>query len=157
MILEVRKSLVLKAAPERVWKAITDPTELASWFPDESADFQPEGGYDGFFVWARKERASGDCGGGSFAVRVEKAEPPHTLVWSWAHDADTPFENTKSTRVAWKLSATEDGGTLLELHETGFENLQDRSSNDGGWDHELGELVEYLESAAEPEREARSA
>lgn len=157
MILEVKKSIELNASVERVWSAITDPQELARWFPDDHADFRAEDGYQGFFVWAQKESAEGGCGGGSFAVKVEKSEPPHLLVWSWAHDADTPLDETGTTRVEWKLSPRDGGGTLLQLHETGFENLKDRELNDGGWDHELGELVSYIDAVTSEPREARTA
>jgi uncharacterized protein YndB with AHSA1/START domain len=149
MTLEVRKTIELKASPDRVWNAITDPNELAQWFPDEHADFLPQEGHSGFFVWAAKEGEGDGCGGGSFAVEVEKAEPPHSLIWSWARQADIPFDRAATTRVEWTLTPRPDGGTRLELHETGCEKLLDREGNDSGWDAELGELVAYLEAAVE--------
>ncbi|MGB7954975.1 MAG: hypothetical protein WCF23_13430 [Candidatus Nitrosopolaris sp.] len=33
-IIEIRKSIVIDASPEGVFKAITDPNELTIWFPD---------------------------------------------------------------------------------------------------------------------------
>lgn len=33
---EIKKSIVINAAPEVVFKAITDPTELTHWFPDNA-------------------------------------------------------------------------------------------------------------------------
>jgi uncharacterized protein YndB with AHSA1/START domain len=32
--MEIKKSIVIEASPEVVFKAITDPNELTSWFPD---------------------------------------------------------------------------------------------------------------------------
>lgn len=77
----VEKTLELQADVERVWRAITDPKALARWFPDE-ADFQATPGYEGAFVWDQH---------GSFAVRVDEADPPHRLVWSWVHKTGVPF------------------------------------------------------------------
>jgi uncharacterized protein YndB with AHSA1/START domain len=152
MTLEIHKRLELDASPERVWQALTDSAELAQWFPDREADFQPEAGYVGAFVWEKQGEAA-DCGGGSYAVRIERAEPHQTLVWSWARQADTPIDQAPTTRVAWTLTPREGGGTLLELRETGFENLAARDQNNGGWDHELGELVEWLRQQTEaPQR-----
>ena len=148
MILEVRKTIELKAAPERVWRALTDPDELARWFPDEGADFEAEAGHRGFFVWASRADQGDGCGGGSFALRVEQVEPPHLLVWSWTREANTPFDQAATTRVEWRLTPRAGGGTTLVLRETGFERLRDREVNDGGWDAELGELVAYVDGAA---------
>ena len=32
--MEIKKELVVKASPARVYKAITDPEQLTQWFPD---------------------------------------------------------------------------------------------------------------------------
>ena len=54
-----------------------------------------------------------------------------------------------STLVRFDLTAI-DGGTRLDLVETGFDELADpqgaQSGNTEGWTAELGELVEFLES-----------
>jgi uncharacterized protein YndB with AHSA1/START domain len=34
--IEIRKSIVIDASPEVVFKAITDPNELTNWFPDNA-------------------------------------------------------------------------------------------------------------------------
>jgi uncharacterized protein YndB with AHSA1/START domain len=34
--IEIRKSIVIDATPEVVFKAITDPNELIHWFPDQA-------------------------------------------------------------------------------------------------------------------------
>ena len=35
---EIKKTIIIDASPEIVFKAITDPQELTKWFPDQ-ADF----------------------------------------------------------------------------------------------------------------------
>jgi len=34
--IEVRKSIVINASPEVIFKAITDPQQLTQWFPDQA-------------------------------------------------------------------------------------------------------------------------
>jgi uncharacterized protein YndB with AHSA1/START domain len=131
----VEKVLELKAPVERVWRAISDPGELARWFPDE-ARFDATPGAEGAFVWREH---------GSFAVHVDEADPPTRLVWSWVHETGVPFaEGGVATTVVWTLAPRPDGGTTLHLRETGFPSDKRRADNDGGWDHELGELVAFL-------------
>lgn len=127
----VEKVLELNAPVERVWRAITDPSELSRWFGQEAVlDLVP--GADGAFVW--KEH-------GSFAVRVREVEPPTRLVWSWVHEAGVPFDDAPHTTVEWTLAPSEGGGTVLRLRETGFLTDLHQSQNDGGWDEELAELA----------------
>ncbi|MFC1662209.1 SRPBCC domain-containing protein [Gemmatimonadota bacterium] len=82
---------------------------------------------------------------GRFAMRVEELTAPIRLVWSWVHEPGVAFEDAPATRVEWLLTPRENGGTTLELTETGFLTDHHRDENDGGWDAELGELVTLLE------------
>ena len=119
--LTVERTLELAASPERVWRALTDPEELASWFPDrvDQSAFGP--GAEGAFIWESH---------GAFAFRVEAAE--------------MPLVEGVSTTVEWLLEAREDGGTTLRLCESGFVREEDREGNARGWDAELAERVELL-------------
>lgn len=130
----IEKKLELDRAPEEVWRAITDPTEVTGWFGD-SASFAPEPGSEGWFGWEKH---------GRFAMRVEEFDPPRRFAWRWAHDAELPLDETDSTLVEWTLLPRADGGTKLLLRESGFATEEYRKLNDGGWDEELGHLVEYL-------------
>ncbi len=133
--MKVEKRLELKAPVERVWSAISDPAELGRWFPDRAElDLRPGG--DGFWDWDEF---------GKYQVRVELVEPPTHLIWHWMGDANVPFDEGTATRVEWTLTPTPSGGTILELVETGFASLKSQQENDGGWDSELGELVDYLD------------
>lgn len=53
--LEIRKTIVIEASPEVVFKAITDPDELIDWFPD-NAMFDGKIGGKVKFYWY-KERS----------------------------------------------------------------------------------------------------
>ncbi len=131
---EITRRLEFDNSPERVWKAITDPEEIAAWFGDTAKlDLKPGG--DGEFGWKNH---------GKFAVRVEVVEPPTRLAWRWAKDTGVAIENGPSTLVEWTLTRRQDGGTILDLRESGFEEDEHFESNTGGWKAELGELVDFL-------------
>lgn len=135
--LSIEKTLRFDAPPERVWRAITDPAELAAWFGD-SAELDLRPGSDGWFGWEEH---------GRFAVRVEVVEPPHRLAWRWVHQPDTPVDEAPSTLVEWRLTAQPGGGTLLELRESGFDTREHQRQNTEGWKAELGELAAHLAAA----------
>lgn len=139
MIDAIERTLELSAPPERVWRALTDPEELASWFPDETVDLDVREGGDGWWVWNEH---------GRYAVRFDVVEPPRRLVWTWAREADTPVAGSETTTVEWELVPREDSGTTLRLRESGFLTEEAREQNVAGWKHELGELVELLEADA---------
>lgn len=131
----IERRLEIDAPPERVWRALTDSSEIAAWFGD-SAELDLRPGGEGWFGWKKH---------GRFAVRVDVVDEPTRLVWSWAREAGMPIDDCPSTRVEWRLTPRAGGGTVLELTESGFADEAARQDNVGGWKHELGDLVAYLE------------
>jgi len=137
--LDITRSIEIKAPTARVWAALTEPDLIAQWFGD-SAEFDPIPGGTGSFGW--KEH-------GTFRVLIEHVDIPKTLVYRWAREFDADPVPGNSTLVRFDLAEIE-GGTLLTMLETGFEELSDsqsaREDNVKGWLSELGDLVEFLES-----------
>jgi uncharacterized protein YndB with AHSA1/START domain len=130
----IERRLEFAAPPERVWRAITDPDEIAHWFGDRAElDLRPGGA--GAFSWDNH---------GDFAVRVELVEPPYRLSWRWAQKPGTAIEEGVSTLVEWVLMRRADGGTILELRESGFVEQGHYEGNTTGWTAELGELEALL-------------
>jgi uncharacterized protein YndB with AHSA1/START domain len=119
----IERQIELAAEIERVWTALTDPTELGSWFAD-GASFKPSAGSSGWLEWQEH---------GRFAIRVERFEPPSRFSFRWARDRDTAIEDGPSTLVELELGPGPRGGTLLRLRESGFEDPASRSENVGGW------------------------
>ncbi len=134
--LVVEKTLHFQAERARVWTAITEAKELATWFGDE-AELDLRAGGDGAMTWKNH---------GRYAMRVEEVDAPRRLVWSWVHEPGVAFEDAPTTRVEWELTEREGGGTTLHLRESGFLTDVHLEQNDTGWDEELGELVELLAS-----------
>ena len=131
----VEKRVEFDAPVERVWRAITEPAELARWFGEEAElDLRPGG--DGSMYWPNH---------GRFPMRVVEVDAPRRLVWRWTHLPDQAFDDAPlSTVVEWTLEEREGGGTVLHLRESGFPSEERRGENDHGWDEELKELVDLL-------------
>jgi uncharacterized protein YndB with AHSA1/START domain len=87
-----------------VWKAITDPARLASWYGEVAGDLRLGGEY------SARVHASGWEGSG----RVEACEAPHRLVVT-GKDPTEPHENVT------EVTLTADGDqTILVLEERGM-------------------------------------
>jgi len=130
----IERTLELKAPRERVWRALTDPAEIARWFPQRAElDLRPGG--DGTFFWE---------GYGSYAVRVEAVDPPSYFACRGAKQPDVGIDAGETTLVEWWLDERPDGGTTLRLRESGFTRPEDRAGNEEGWTEELGELLALL-------------
>ena len=133
----ITKDLELDASLERVWSAITDPAQLGSWFPNSVEIESMSPGNRGWFVWDDH---------GRYRFEVEEIEVQVRLVWRWANDPEKDLEETLTTRVEWRLEARSEGGTRLQVRESGSKSEEYRAGNDKGWDKELTELVELLAS-----------
>ncbi|MDH6242382.1 SRPBCC domain-containing protein [Mycobacterium sp. OTB74] len=139
--LDITRTIDINAPIGKVWATITEPELISQWFGD-ATEFEAAPGGTGFFGWNTH---------GKFRVVVEQVNPPHTLVYRWAHrEADAEPTPGNSTVVRFELTEIP-GGTRLDLLETGFEHLADpqtaHAENSGGWTAELADLVEFLQAA----------
>ena len=140
----IERTLELRASPERVWRALTEPAELNRWFGHE-CELELRPGGDAWFGWPDD---------GRFAARVEVVEEQRRLAWRWAGHRDTPVDAGPSTLVAWSLERRPDGGPRLSLRESGFEDEAAFRENDEGWTDELGQLADHLNATATPQTAA---
>ena len=139
--LDITRTIDIKAAPEKVWAALTQADLIAQWFGD-TCEFDATPGGTGRFGWTAH--------GADFRVVVEHVDKPKTLVYRWARESGVDPVRGNSTVVRFDLTEIADG-TRLTLLETGFDELADpqgaHSDNTGGWQAELAEFVEFVESA----------
>ena len=135
-IAAIDRQLDFRASPERLWRALTDDGELASWF-GQRAQLDLRAGGDG---WLEFE------GYGRVPVRIDVFEPVTRLSWRWGDAGKTVDEG--STLVEFRLEPLAGGGTRLHLRESGFEREDSRWSNTEGWVTELAELAKHV--AVEP-------
>jgi uncharacterized protein YndB with AHSA1/START domain len=133
----IERTLDLQAAPERVWRAITDPAEVIAWF-GTAADALVEVGDTGWFGFGAD---------GRFAVRLEAVEPGTFLAWRWAEEPETALDAGPTSLVDWTLEPHRNG-TRLRMRESGLRTGRNLEMNTAGWFEELAELREHL--AAEP-------
>ncbi|MEV6829733.1 SRPBCC family protein [Amycolatopsis sp. NPDC051102] len=89
----------LKHPPERVWHAITDPAELAHWFPAEVDVELRAGGAIRFTFPGEDSTTTG---------RVVTADPPREFTFVWNDDT-----------LRWLISPDGDGSLLQFTHTFG--------------------------------------
>jgi uncharacterized protein YndB with AHSA1/START domain len=125
----IHRRLELKADRPRVWRAMTDDSELRAWWGSRMPVIV-EPGWEGWFDFPEH---------GRHAVRIEVVEPERYLAWRWSPDeADVPLaEASQPLLVEWLLEDRPGGGTTLQLVESGFTGPAAHGDNTGGWDGEV--------------------
>jgi uncharacterized protein YndB with AHSA1/START domain len=89
----------LKHAPEKVWRALTDPAELAHWFPARVDVDLRDGGEIRFTFPGEDTTTTG---------RVVTADPPREFIFVWNDDT-----------LRWLISPDGDGSLLEFTHTFG--------------------------------------
>jgi uncharacterized protein YndB with AHSA1/START domain len=113
----------LDAPRERVWRALTDPGELAGWLAPVEIDLRVGGS---IVVKFDHEGARGT---------ITELREPELIAYTW-NEGDT------GSLVRFELEP-EDGGTRLTLRHT-FETEVDLSGYGGGWHHHLERLIAQM-------------
>ncbi|SDS80943.1 Uncharacterized conserved protein YndB, AHSA1/START domain [Jiangella sp. DSM 45060] len=122
------------AEPARVWRAWTDPSELARWY--WPASFAPTCDVD-LRVGGRFRIASAAAGmavSGEFAA----VEPPARLVHTWRWDGEDA-----ETLVTVEFLAGADGGTDVVVTHERFTDPGESANHAQGWNDCLARLVAY--------------
>jgi uncharacterized protein YndB with AHSA1/START domain len=130
----------LKAAPEKVWRALTQPQALKQWIaPDDAfkipvaeADVRVGGRYH--IVMQSSDGEEHDVSGVYRTI-----EPNRKLVYTWAWKS-TP---ERESLVTFELRAA-DGGTELTLKHEQFADEEARDKHQHGWTGCLARLEKLL-------------
>jgi uncharacterized protein YndB with AHSA1/START domain len=126
----------LRHAPEKVWRALTDPVLLAEWLlPVTGLDLRPAAA----FTFSAGPKPGWD---GVVSCRVLEIEEPRRLSYTWVvGDMDTV--------VTFSLAPTE-SGTRMSLVHSGFKPQQKQNFGGAryGWRMMGGRLVDLLERTA---------
>lgn len=101
----------IACAPEKLWRALTQPHLIAEWLM--SNDFAP--------VVGHRFNLRGDWGG-VLDCEVLALEPPSTLSYSWNHVHDDAAYDLRSV-VTFTLTPTA-SGTHLRVEQAGFRPTQ---------------------------------
>ena len=122
----------LRHAPQKVWRALTDPALLAEWLLPV-LDFALEPG--AAFTFATQPQPGWD---GIVSGRLLEIDAHRKLSWTWAAgDIDTIVTFTLTPTAA---------GTRLSIVQSGFKPEQKRNLNGAryGWTTMGGKLVDLL-------------
>jgi uncharacterized protein YndB with AHSA1/START domain/predicted enzyme related to lactoylglutathione lyase len=132
----------IKASPERVWQAWTNPEEVVKWFGPETC----------YAVWAKKDVRPG----GEYAIRVKGQEIPDSEVrgsyqevsepsrlvytWKWSGNTEVDFGESLVTVDFREV----DGNTDLQVIQEGLPNAEVRDDHLYGWSGSLEKLEKHL-------------
>ena len=139
---EIRTDTTIDAPIERVWQAITTPSEIKQWFfgVDTEADWRPGG----------RLVHRGEYQGKPYLDKGEIVEfkRPRRLVHThWSDVSGLPDVPEHYQRVAWEL-VPHDGGTTLTVTEHNLPSADAAKTSEQGWTGALQALKELLERSS---------
>jgi uncharacterized protein YndB with AHSA1/START domain len=114
----VRFERQLPHSVKRVWRAVTEPAELARWFV-VPVEWKPELG-----------EQFGAHGG---SVEITELEPPHLITWTWADD-----------RFSFELRPTPEDGCLLVFTHVFNPSYGPPAQHAAGWEAYFSRLDAHL-------------
>jgi uncharacterized protein YndB with AHSA1/START domain len=126
----------IKATPEQIWQAITDPEFTSKYFYASRVSL--ENG---------RRKAFGPAGElwGDEAILEE--DPPRKLVHGWRALYDPALAVEETSRVSWEIEPQEGGVTKLTVVHDQLEGApKTAESVAGGWSYVLSGLKTLLET-----------
>jgi len=139
---EIVESVEITASAERVFAALTTPSELLLWWGDRAVCPSTH--------WELDLRVGGKwlsrwkfvTGGPEFALGGEilELDPPRRLTYSWW---DERYPGLPVTRVRYQIE-TIAGGVRLTMTHSGFDDQRvDYDDYNGGWSKVLSSLAQW--------------
>jgi uncharacterized protein YndB with AHSA1/START domain len=132
----------IKAAPERVYAAWTDPAQLKEWWGPEgvrtrnlTADVRVGGKY-------RWDLTSPDGEEMSAFGEYRELIPGKKIVFTWKWDDDEVWQH-RTSLVTVELS-NRDGGTELRFKHEQLPSEESRDRHNEGWNSILDRLEKFL-------------
>ena len=131
----VVRELTIAAAPERVWRTLTEPDEIGHWWTND-LNATPE-------VGSLAEFCFGEWG--DFVLRFEVAELEPDEKVHWIHKR-SPVAQWAGSSITWQLTPVRNGTRLVFAHE-GFAQVDEQYEwTYVWWEHFLASLKFYLET-----------
>jgi uncharacterized protein YndB with AHSA1/START domain len=132
--LKVNVSRLIRAAPEDVFRAWTDPERMPRWFGTKKQIVNPK--VDGLFYLAMEHQGRLWPHYGRY-LRLEK---PRVIEFTWMSEGTEGRE----TVVTIELAAR-DGGTQLTLKHEGIPDTELGRGHQQGWTEIVAEFAKSLE------------
>ncbi|HZP90051.1 MAG TPA: SRPBCC family protein [Actinomycetota bacterium] len=131
----------IKATPERIWQAITDPETIAKYFFGARLDAPLT------VVGSRVKSWSPDRSKLWTDNEVLEADPPRRLVHTWRSLFDEESAAEQESRVTWEIEPQEGGYSKLTLVHDRLEGApKTAASVSGGWMLVISGLKTLLET-----------
>lgn len=142
--LEIRKSIIIEAPSEVVFKAISDPKELTRWFPDE-AIIEPKVGALVRFVTIKEIHPEWKLDKDYIMEgTVKEFVPNKRLSYTWKYNDIPDFPETT---VIWELEQIDSNKIKVNLTHLGFTGKEtgmiSLESHDQGWTEVMNKLAKY--------------
>lgn len=157
----IEKKVHLLASRERVWHALCRASEFGTWFGMEiDGEFAPRTTLKARIVptqvdaeVAAQQKA---FEGTPFELFIERVEPMRLLSFRWRpyEGGSSDDTTTVTTLVEFELAEV-DGGTLLTISESGFDQIPIErrakafADNEGGWEIQTQLITKYLAHASQ--------
>lgn len=142
----IEKQVVLRATPARVWRALTDAKEFATWFGVK---------LDGGFAvggTVRGKVTSRDHEHVTIEITVERMDKERLFSYRWHPapvDPKVDYSTEPTTLVEFRLEQVADG-TLLTVVESGFDRFPPSRRNEAlrlnsrGWEAQLKNVARHV-------------
>lgn len=141
----IEKSFEVKATRSRVWRAISDAREFATWFGVElDRSFAPGTSVIGRLPYKGEIH--------TFEMQVERIEPESRFSYRWhpyAMDPKVDYSKEPTTLVEFRLEEMA-GGTRVTIVESGFDRLpasrrvEAFRMNESGWASQSKKLASHV-------------
>jgi uncharacterized protein YndB with AHSA1/START domain len=132
--------LYIRATPEQVWDAITNPETIAKYFHGAQIDDGP------LEVGAARKSWSPDRSQLWGDNTILECDPPHRYVHTWRSLYDEEMAAEDESRVTWEIEAADGGTTRLTLIHDRLEGAPKTAANVTGWSYILSNLKTVLET-----------
>jgi uncharacterized protein YndB with AHSA1/START domain len=143
----IERKVLLQAPRSRVWRALSNAEEFGSWF---GVNMQGK-------VFTAGQRTQGQITYPGyeylvFEVWIERVEPERLMSWRWhpaAVEKGVDYSAEPTTLVTFELQDAE-GGTLLSVVESGFDNVPPHRRlgafrmNSEGWDEQMRRIANHV-------------
>ena len=151
----IKKTILLRASLQRVWRALSDSAEFGRWFGVRfEGPFAPGAVVRGVIVTTEVDaavaKAQKEFEGMPFEITVERIEPERLFSFRWhpfAIDRGVDYSSEPTTLIVFSLEEVADG-VRLTVTESGFDRipLERRAkaftANEQGW----GVVVKLIEA-----------
>jgi uncharacterized protein YndB with AHSA1/START domain len=147
-LLRIDREIEIKASPERVYRALTDRSEISTWF---RVTIDGEIAVGNEIEMRFHEPYSGQ----RVSVKIVELTPPKRFVWQWhpgAVDPKVDYSKEHRTTVTFTIEPTK-SGSKLSVAETGFDlvSIERRAKvlkdNTQGWTEVIVWIKDHAEKA----------